>query len=65
MILGIDTEFILSVGFSSLNTKSGDMLCLKFKHKDTNNLNYATKMQVVLHSDQIMSIRDSGVEVMD
>jgi hypothetical protein len=65
MILGIDTEMILSAGFSGLNTKSGDMLCLKFKHKDTNNLNYATKMQVVLHSDNIMQVRDSGVEIMD
>jgi len=65
MIIGIDTEKILSAGFTGINTKAGDMLCLKFKHKDTNNLNYATKMHVVLHSDNIMVVRDSGIEVLD
>jgi hypothetical protein len=65
MIIGIDTEKILSAGFTGLNTKSGDLLCLKFKHKDTNNLHYATKMHVVLHSDCIMNIRDSGIDVLD
>ena len=65
MIIGIDTELVLSAGFTGINTKSGDMLSIRFKHRDTNNLNYATKMHVVLHSDNILSIRDSGVNVMD
>ena len=65
MIIGIDTEMVLSAGFTGLNTKSGDMLTLRFKHNSTDVGVYATKMHVILHSDNILSIRDSGVEVLD
>jgi hypothetical protein len=65
MIIGIDTELVLSAGFTGINTKAGDMLAIRLKHNDTDNLRYATKMQVVLHCDNVMSIRDSGVEVLD
>ena len=64
-MIGIDTELVLSAGFTGINTKACDMLAIRLKHNDTDNLRYATKMQVVLHCDNVMSIRDSGIEVLD
>ena len=65
MIIGIDTEMVLSAGFTGLNLKSGDMLTIKFKHNSSDVLAYATKMHVILHSDNVLSNRDRGVEVLD
>ena len=64
-ILGIDTEAILQASFSGKNTRSGDLLNIKFDHLGTNSANYAHSMYVILHSDNIMEIRDSGVVVYD
>ena len=65
-IVGIDTEKILEAGFTGLNTKAGDLMTIKVKHGsavDTTRL--CTKMYITLHSDQILNIRDTGVEVFD
>ena len=38
---------------------------ISFDHADTTASNWATSMQIVLTSDNIMEIRDSGVQVFD
>ena len=66
-IIAIDTEKTLHAGYTGLNTRMGDLLTLKIK--PTTSLVPANKMpdsvQVVLHSDQIMNIGDTGIQVMD
>jgi hypothetical protein len=64
-ILGCDLEKILSAGFTGLSTKSGDILSVRFDHEDTTAANYATSMQIILHSDCIMEIHDAGISVYD
>ena len=65
-IIGIDTEKILEAGFTGINAKAGDLMVVKVKQASgiaQNNLR--NKMYITLHSDQILNIRDSGVEVFD
>ena len=64
-VIGIDTEAILQASFSGKNTRSGDLLNIKFDPLGSNSANYAHGMYVILHSDNIMEIRDSGVVVFD
>ena len=65
-IVGIHTEKILEAGFAGVNTKAGDLMVIKVKQasgiaQDT----LCNKMYITLHSDNILNIRDSGVEVFD
>ncbi len=65
-IIGIDTEKILEAGFTGINTKAGDLMVIKVKQASgiaQNNL--CNKMYITVHRDQILNIRDSGVEVFD
>jgi hypothetical protein len=66
-ILATDCERVLDAGFTGLNTRAGDLLTVKFKFNKpgTNNSRLADRIHIVLHSDQIMEIRDSGVSVYD
>ena len=64
-ILAIDTEKILEAGFSGLNTRSGDLMSVKYEALVSTAARLAQRMHIVLHSDQIMEIRDSGVQVFD
>ena len=64
-ILGTDMEKVLMAGFTGQNTRAGDILSVKFEHRDTDSANYATSMQIVMHADCIMEIRDGGVTVFD
>ena len=65
-IIGIDMEKVLEAGWTGLNTRAGDLLTIKFKYDSgLNNLYFADRMRVVLHSDQILEIRDSGCAVFD
>ena len=67
-IIGCDTEKALQAGFTGVNTRQGDLLTVKVKAIDKSTLT-AEKMPntlyVVLHSDQIMEVSDSGVQVFD
>ena len=58
-------ERVLEAGFTGMNTRAGDILNIRFDHNDATAANYATSMHIVLHSDQIMEIRDGGVTVCD
>ena len=64
-ILAIDFERIIEAGFSGMNTRAGDILNVRFDHRDTNATNYAHQMYIVLHADCIMEIRDGGITVLD
>jgi len=70
-IIGTDCERILDAGFTGLNTRAGDLMSIKFKN-NSNGISsssgtecVADRMHIVLHSDQIMEIRDTGVQVFD
>jgi hypothetical protein len=67
-IIGCDTEKALQAGFTGLNTRQGDLLSVKIKAMDRSVLTkekMPDTLYVVLHSDQIMEISDSGVQVFD
>ena len=66
IIIGIDCEKVAQAGFTGENTKSGSLLTLKLKQPGTTNqAHQITGMYVALHSDNILNIRDTGVEVFD
>jgi len=65
-IVGIDTEKILEAGFTGMNTKAGDLMTIKIKQASgIDRSNICDKLFITLHSDQILNIRDTGVEVFD
>mgnify|MGYP003347592205 CR=1 FL=1 len=70
-VLGTDCEKVLDAGFTGLNTRAGDLMTVKFKYAGKGTAvsgiypNLADRLHIVLHSDQIMEIRDTGVQVFD
>ena len=65
MVLGIDTEKVLDAGWTGLNTRAGDLMRIVFEYRRADAARQADRMHIVLHSDQIVEIRDSGVVVFD
>jgi hypothetical protein len=70
LILGTDCEKVLDAGFTGLNTRAGDLMTVKFDmNKTVNATDLAARkpdrIHIVLHSDQILEIRDSGCQVYD
>lgn len=63
-VLGIDTETILHAAFSGHNTRSGELLNIQFDHNVVADIQ-PTDMYVVLHSDNLVEISDSGVRCYD
>ena len=64
-ILGTDCEKVLDAGFTGLNTRAGDLMSVKFKFATNTATRLADRIHIVLHSDQILEIRDSGCQVFD
>jgi hypothetical protein len=64
-VLGIDMERVLEAGFTGINTRSGDILSVRFDHRSSVAKDYATSMHIVLHADVILEIRDSGTVIFD
>ena len=66
-IVGIDTEKVLQAGFTGINTKAGDLMTIKVKPVDATSYGTTnpTKIFTVLHTDNILEIRDGGVTVFD
>ena len=66
-IASIDTEKVLEAGFTGLNTRAGDLMTVKVKPIDSAFMSTTkpTKFFTVLHSDNIMEIRESGITVFD
>ena len=70
LILGTDCEKVLDAGFTGLNTRAGDLMTVKFELNKTVDatdlgLRKPDRIHIVLHSDQILEIRDSGCQVYD
>jgi len=63
--VAIDTEKVLAAGFTGLNTRAGDLLTIKIKQLTADAASQADKIQIILHADMILNIRDTGVEVME
>ena len=64
-VLGIDMEKVLEAGYTGLNTRAGDLMNIRFDHTSSSNTTWATSMHIVLTSDQILEVRDSGIQVFD
>jgi len=66
-IASVDTEKILEAGFTGLNTRAGDLMTIKVKPTDKTEMatTKPTKFFTVLHSDNILEIRESGITVFD
>jgi hypothetical protein len=68
-ISAIDTERVLNAGFTGINTKAGDLMTLKlsqfFPDNGTDLDREANRMHIILHADMILSIRDTGCEVLE
>ena len=65
MILGIDMEKVLEAGYTGINTRAGDLMNIRFDHASSVDARWATQMHIILTSDQILEVRDSGVQVFD
>ena len=65
LIIAVDTEAVLEAGFTGKNLKSGDIVNVKFNHYESSASHLAEQMHVILHSDNVMEIRDSGISVWD
>ena len=64
-ILGIDCEKVLEAGWTGLNTRSGDLMTVRFKYANTEARRLADRMHIVFQADQIMEISDLGVRIDD
>ena len=64
-IMGIDMEKVLEAGYTGINTRAGDLMNIRFDHKSADADRWAQSMHIVLTSDQILEVRDSGVQVFD
>ena len=67
-VLGIDTETILHATMTGHNTRSGELLNIHFDQSSGDATVVAsrpTDMYIVLHSDNLIEISDSGVRCYD
>ena len=56
---------MLAAGFTGLNTKAGDLMTVRAKYLGSNSAFVPDTLYMVMHSDQILNIRDTGVEVLE
>lgn len=67
-VFGIDCEKALGVGYTGINSRSGDLLTIRAKALDKtvlNNTKMPTQMHILLHSDQMLEVSDSSTTVFD
>ena len=64
-IAAIDCETVLGASFSGLNIKNGSLLTVKFKNSSSVAAEYPTQVYVILHSDNILNLSDTGVQVLN
>jgi len=64
-IVACDTEKQLSAGFTGLNTKNGDLITIRTKSMSSESGDHPTRLYITLHSDNVLNIRDAGVDVLD
>ena len=54
---------IIEAGYTGQNTKQEDLLDIRFENESGVSAEHATSMCAVLHSDNILLIKASGIEV--
>jgi len=66
-VQGLDLEKLSGVGYTGLSTKNGEMITVKVKAVNTTTLNthMPTSLFMVLCTDNILQISDSGVSALD
>ena len=65
-IVSVNTSKMTSMGFTGLNTRSGDLMTIRVKAPNGASAGtMPTAIHVCLVSDQILEIRDTGVQVFD
>lgn len=66
-VQGLDLEKLSGVGYTGLSTKNGEMITVKVKAVNTTTLNahMPTSLFMVLCTDNILEIRDSGISALD
>ena len=65
-IMGVNTEKVSgSHIFTGISTKAGDVMNLSFSNVSIDPSRYATSVHVVMVSDNVLEIRDGGVQVYD
>jgi hypothetical protein len=64
-VIGVDLEKSLNCAFSGENIKNGSLLTLMMKNNTSFSAHYPTSINVIMHCDCILNIRDTGVEVLD
>ena len=63
--MAIDTEKSSGASFTGINTRSGDLMTVKFKYKNATDGRKADRIHIILHTDNIMKINATGVEIYD
>ena len=67
----VDCEMVIEAGSSGLNTRSGDLITFKFKYNTPSAGGgvmpsvLQSLIHIVLQSDHILAIHDTGVRVYD
>ena len=67
-VIGIDTEKAPGASYTGINTRAGDLLSVRVKSQNAavlTQLEMPDQMFIVLHSDCMLEIQDSGVSVYD
>lgn len=64
-IIGIDTEKSMQASGTGENLKSGQLISLKYKFTDNSAGNWPKQMYITLHSQQLLEIGATGVQVYD
>ena len=68
-ICAVDTEKVIEAGFTGLNTKQGDLMTIRCKPANSPPANQvffnANKIYIMLHTDNILEIRETGAQVFD
>ena len=64
-VIGVDMEKVKEASWTGANTRSGDIMNIRFDHKSTTATEWATSMHIVLASENVLILRDAGIEVHD
>ena len=64
-IVGIDTEKSMQASGTGENLKSGQLISLKYKFTDSTAAHWPKQMYITLHSQQLLEIGATGVQVYD
>ncbi len=64
-LIGIDTEKMSGPFPAGIKVRSGDIMTLKLKHKDSALMRLADRIHIVLHTDNMLQISDIGCSMFD